>query len=161
MKYANGLKKQEKQIQLVIFHIRDEEFGIPIDEIQEIIKMGNITPIPDAPKFIKGIVNVRGDIVTTIDMKIKFSIPGKQDGNGRHIVIIKQNNNLYGLLVDEVTEVLRIDEKEIKPPPNLVQDIKHDYVKGVVVYDHRLLILLNLEKVLSEGDVHEKNIDRG
>jgi purine-binding chemotaxis protein CheW len=141
----------EKISQLVIFHIGTEEFGVPIGEIQEIIKMSNITPIPDAPEFIKGIINVRGDIVTVIDLKTRFSIHQKQSSI-KHIVITKQYENLFGLIVDEVTEVLRISKDEIKFPPTLSSKIKKDYFSGVIVFDNRLIILLDLAKILSEEE---------
>lgn len=151
---ANAYEKSEngKIIQLVVFHVRDEEFGVPIEEIQEIIKVNNITPIPDTPAFIKGIINVRGDIVTTIDMKVRFDIRGKKTSNARHILITKQNDSLFGMMVDEVTEVLRINENEIKPPPAMIAEIEKDYVKGIVVYEERLLIILDLSKVLSQEE---------
>lgn len=140
---------QEKLTQLVVFHVRDEEFGVPIEEIQEIIKAGNITPVPDAPNFIKGIINVRGDIVTTIDMRTRFALGETKNELSRHIIITKQNENLFGLMVDEVTEVLRISDKDIKPPPALITQVEKDYVNGVVIYGGRLVILLDLSKVLS------------
>lgn len=149
---ANEKSEKGKIIQLVVFHVRDEEFGVPIEEIQEIIKVNNITPIPDTPAFIKGIINVRGDIVTTIDMKVRFGIRGKKLSNSRHILITKQSESLFGLMVDEVTEVLRINENEIKPPPAMIVEIEKEYVKGIVVYEERLLIILDLSKVLSQDE---------
>lgn len=150
----NGSEKQNKEhlIQLVVFHIEDEEFGVPIDDIQEIIKVGTITPIPDMPDFIRGVINVRGDIVTTIDIKSRFSIPEKRKSSSRHVMITRQKDCLFGLIVDEVTEVLRIDEKEIKPPPSMIAQIDKAFVEGIVPYEERLLILLDLTKVLSEQE---------
>lgn len=148
------IAKTDQIIQLVIFHIRDEEFGVKIEDILEIIKVGHITSIPNTPKFIKGIINVRGDIVTTIDMKERFSIRGTES-TPRHIVITRQNDCLFGLMVDEVTEVLRIEEREIKPAPPLIAAIHKEYVKGVVIYENRLLILLDLSHVLSQEEFNK------
>jgi len=151
---SNSIEKTNKEhlIQLVVFHIQDEEFGVPIEDIQEIIKVGTITPIPDTPEFIRGVINVRGDIVTTIDIKSRFAITRKKDNIARHVMITRQNDCLFGLIVDEVTEVLRIDEKEIKPPPTMIKQIDKAYLKGIIVYEERLLILLDLARVLSEQE---------
>lgn len=143
---------QEKIIQLVIFYISNEEFGVPIEEIQEIIKYVNITPIPDVPDFIKGIINVRGDIVTVIDLKSRFSIQ-KKSSAAKHIIITKQYDNFFGLIVDEVTEVLRISESEIKFPTALnSKKIRREYLNGVVVVEERLIVLLDLSQILSEEE---------
>lgn len=148
----NDLAKEEQMIQLVIFHIQNEEFGVHIDEIQEIIKLEKITPIPDAPKFIKGIINVRGDIVTTIDMNERLFLKQGKDLASRHIVITKQNNNIFGLVVDEVTEVLKINMNEIKSANNLISQVHQDYIRGTLVADGRLVIILDLSKILSESE---------
>lgn len=147
--------KEDRVIQLVVFHILDQEFGVAIEDIREIIKMGLITPIPDSPKFIKGIINVRGDIVTAIDMKSLFSIRDSNRNISRHIVITKQHDNLFGLMVDEVTEVLRIKESEIKPKPSVGVNINQDYLSGVLVFENRLILLLNLSLVLSTVELNQ------
>lgn len=144
--------KEEQMTQLVIFHIQDEEYGVPINEIQEIIKLDKITPIPDSPEFIKGIINVRGEIVTTIDMKERFFIKNKRKTPSRHIVITKQKNNTFGLVVDEVTEVLKVNKNEIKDKPSSMSQINQAYVKGVYVEAERLVLVLDLAKILSNEE---------
>lgn len=146
---------EENIIQLIIFHVGAEEFGVPIGEILEIIKINNITPIPDVPAFIKGIINVRGDIVTVIDLKSRFNILTSTNENAKHIVISKQHDNLFGLMVDEVTEVLRVNKNEIKMPPTLSSKVQKEYFNGVVILDERLIILLDLKKVLSEKELEQ------
>lgn len=159
---AGELAQEDQMIQVVIFHIRDEEFGVPIDEIQEIIKLDKVTPIPDSPKFIKGIINVRGEIVTTIDMKERFFMKSKSSILPRHIVITRQDSNIFGLVVDEVTEVLKVNKNEIKSNPAVISKMNQDYVKGVMVSEDRLIIILDLSKILSEqelsklSDIHKK-----
>lgn len=139
--------------QLIIFRVSKEEFGVPIEAVQEIIKFENTTPIPDAPSFIKGLINVRGEIVTVIDVRDRFSLPCLTQGISKHIVITKQRENLYGLMVDEVIEVLRIQDTDIKPPPAIMTNVQQEYVNGIVTYDERLIILLNLGEVLSEKEM--------
>jgi purine-binding chemotaxis protein CheW len=147
-----GREDEVKVAQLIIFHLGDEEFAAKIAEVREIIKTGAITPIPDAPDFIKGIINVRGDIVVTIDPKTLFSL-AENDVACKHVVITEQEKNIFGLMVDEVTEVMRIPETEIKPPPELLTALREEYVRGVVTLENRLIILLDLSRVLSDDEL--------
>lgn len=147
---SEGVLADDKTvIQLIVFRAGNEEFGVNIDAVREIIKMSMITPIPESPDFIKGIVNVRGEIVTTIDIKSRFDLQQTEDVEAKHIVVTKQEDNLFGLIVDEVIEVLRIMKKEIKSTPNLIDKINEKYIKGIISHDNRLIILLDLEQVLS------------
>src|SRR3984957_391171 len=144
-------REQEQQIvQLIVFHLEDEEFGVPISEVREIIATGPVTPIPNSPKFIVGVINVRGEVPVVIDLKERFSLRKKKEIESKHIVLTEQDKNLFGLLVDEVTEVLRVEENTITKAPDLVTKIHEDYVKGVLTIDNRLILLLDLAKVLSE-----------
>lgn len=135
-------------VQLIVFHVGEEEFAVPIGGVREIVRAGPVTPIPDSPDFIKGLINVRGDIVATIDLKNRFSLSAEAV-ESKHVLITQQEENLFGLLVDEVTEVLRIPQTEIKPPHKLMTKIHEEYVSGVVTHEGRLIILLNLAQVLS------------
>ena len=147
-------KEQEQQIvQLIVFHLEDEEFGVPISEVREIIATGPVTPIPNSPKFIVGVINVRGEVPVVINLKERFSLRKKKEIESKHIVLTEQDKNLFGLLVDEVTEVLRVEENTITKAPELVTRIHEDYVKGVLTIDNRLILLLDLAKVLSEEDL--------
>lgn len=145
-------KDKLQLMQLIVFRVGDEEFGVPIEAVQEIIKIGLITPIPDSPEFIKGLINVRGDIVAVIDVRARFFL-STHDDFPKHIIIAKQNGNLFGLMVDEVIEVLRVQESEVKPPPQLMTKIHEEYVHGVLTHEGRLIILLDLNQVLSEEEL--------
>ncbi|MHB1948045.1 MAG: chemotaxis protein CheW [Gammaproteobacteria bacterium] len=140
-------------IQLIVFRAGNEEFGVKIEEVREIIKLVNVTPIPESPDFIKGIINVRGEIVTAIDIRSRFSLPMTEEIESKHIVVIKKDENLFGLIVDEVIEVLRIQRKEIKSAPPLIDRINEKYVDGIISHEERLIILLNLDRVLSQQDL--------
>jgi len=140
-------------IQLIVFRAGNEEFGVKIEEVREIIKLGSVTPIPESPDFIKGIINVRGEIVTAIDIRSRFSLPIAEEIESKHIVVTKKDENLFGLIVDEVIEVLRIQGKEIKPAPSLIDSINEKYVDGIISHEDRLIILLNLDRVLSQQDL--------
>ncbi|MBU2437502.1 MAG: chemotaxis protein CheW, partial [Candidatus Omnitrophica bacterium] len=136
-----------KIIQLIIFQLGDEEFGTDIDQVREIVRLGPITPIPDSPDFIKGVTNVRGEIAVVIDLKRRFFLRMKKNIEEKHIIITEQENNLFGLMVDEVSEVLRIPETDIKATPELVTRIDRVYINGVLTLENRLIIMLDLRKV--------------
>ncbi len=144
---------ETKIVQLIVFRLGDEEFGVEIGEVREIIRTGTVTPIPDSPGFIKGVINVRGEIVATIDLKTRFLLPTDKGAESRHTIITEQEKNVFGLMVDEVTEVLRIPETEVKAAPELVTKIHQEYVSGVVTMSNRLIILIELAKVLSEEEL--------
>ena len=144
--------KGGKIIQLIVFNLGDEEFSAEISQVREIIRAGVITPIPDSPEFIKGVTNIRGEIGVVIDLKARFFLPVKKEVESKHIVITAQEKNLFGLMVDEVTEVLRIPGREIKRTPDLVTRIDRTYVSGMITLENRLIIMLDLTKVLSEEE---------
>ena len=145
--------KEGNIIQLIIFRLGDEEFGVAIKQIREIIKVGSITLIPDSPDFIKGITNVRGEISVLINLKARFFLEEEKELPSKHIIITEQKKNLFGLMVDEVTEVLRMPEREIKATPELVTRIDRIYISGVITLENRMIMLLDLSKVLSDEEL--------
>lgn len=140
-------------VQLIIFKLGKEEYGVNIDQVRDIVRTGVITPIPDSPDFIRGVTNVRGEIAVVIDPRERFFLSTKKVNGERHIVMTVQEKNLLGLIVDEVTEVMRIPETEISPTPDLVTRIEKTYVSGMVTTDNRLITLLDLNKVLLQEDL--------
>jgi len=146
-------EEEGKIIELIVFDLGDEEFGADIDQVREIITVEKITSIPDSPNFIRGVTNVRGEIAVVIDLAARFSLPRKSEVENKHIVITEQEKNLFGLMVDGVTEVQRIPEKDIKATPKLVTRIDRIYISGVLTLENRLIILLDLAKVLLEQEL--------
>jgi len=146
-------RKEGKIIQLVVFNLGDEEFGASIDQIREIIRTRVITPIPNSPDFIDGLTNVRGEIAVVIDLKERFFLRKKKETKEKHIIMTEQDKNLFGLKVDEVTEVLRIPETEIKVAPELITKVDTDYLRGVLTLEDRMIIMLDLKRVLSEDEL--------
>ncbi len=140
-------------IQLIIFNLGEEEFGVRIDEIREIIETKDITSIPDSPEFIKGLTNVRGEIVAAIDLRARFFLIEEKDYESKHIIITEQEKNLFGVMVDEVTEVMRLPEANIKMAPDIITRMNRKYVNGLITLEDRLIILLDLKKVLSEEEL--------
>lgn len=145
--------EEAKVIQLVVFNLGEEEFCVDINQVREIIRISAVTPIPDSPDFIRGIINVRGEVVSVIDLKVRFFLHPKKEAEAKHIIISEQEKNLFGLMVDEVTEVLRIPETRIQSTPGIVTRIEEKYMAGVVTLENRLIIQLDLSKVLSEEEL--------
>lgn len=153
-------KQEGKVVQLIVFHLGDEEFGVDIDQVREIIRAESVTPIPDSPDFIRGVTNVRGEIAVVIDLRKRFSLRSKE-ASEKHIVMTEQDKNLFGLMVDEVSEVFRIPEDAIKTAPELVTRIDRVYISGVLTLENRLIIMLDLSKVLSEDELAKIGEIRG
>ena len=154
-KKAREAREQGNIIQLIVFDLGDEEFGADIAQVREIMKKGAVTPIPDSPDFIKGVTNVRGEIAVVIDLKSRFFLRKKNEAGEKHIIMTEQDKNLFGLVVDEVSEVLRIPEAEIKATPELVTRIDRIYISGVLTLENRLIMVLDLQKVLSEEELEK------
>ncbi len=140
----------EELIQLVSFKLGDEEFGVNIQKVKEINRMIQITKVPNAPSFVKGVVNLRGSIMPIIDLRKKLNMPQKEDDNNTRIIILDLENKTIGFIVDEVSEVLRISNSILEPPPDMVGGVDTDYITAVAKLENRLLILLDIEKVLEE-----------
>ena len=150
-----GAKEAVKTIRLVVFNLGDEEFGVDIDQVKAIMRTIPITPIPDSPDFIKGVSNVRGEIAVMIDLRSRLFLPAKKEMESKHIVMVEQEKNLFGLIVGEVTGILGIPETEIKTTLELVTGIDRVHISGVITYKDRLIIVLDMTKMLSEKELAE------
>lgn len=150
-------KPKGKEIQLVIFRLRDEEFGADIASVLEISRLLDITHIPEAPGFIEGVINLRGQVIAVVDLARQFGLGGQKElPKTARIVIVEVGDETVGLIVDEVPEVLRIAEEDVGPTPEIIStEIKRDYIKGVGKLGERLVILLDLNKVLAPHEVKQ------
>lgn len=141
--------------QLVGFVIGEELFGVDILSVQEIIRDTTITPIPDAPDFLEGVINLRGNIIPVIDLRkrLKLVQTAKINPEG-WIVILAVEGRMTGFVVDRVTKVLNVPADSIKPPPDIVvAGLKSQYIQGVCKLDQRLLILLNFSRILMVDEI--------
>lgn len=140
--------------QLVIFAIGIEEFGVEIMNVQEIIRMTNITRIPQAPGYIRGVINLRGRIIVVINLNVVMGMQNKEQDENTRIIVASIDDTVMGFVVDSVSEVIRMPEKNVEPAPAAIASrIGTDYVLGVGKLDNRLLILLNLDKILGKKDM--------
>lgn len=139
-------------LQLVSFRLCQEEYGIEITKVQEIILMGDITRVPQTPDYIKGLINLRGTVIPIIDLRRRFSLPEEPAGDETRIMVVNVRGKTIGIIVDAVSEVLRIARDQIAPPPPTVAGLGREYLTGLVKLDKRLLILLDIDQILdAEG----------
>ncbi|MFP4672107.1 MAG: chemotaxis protein CheW [Desulfohalobiaceae bacterium] len=143
---------RKDMLQLVSFKLKDEEFGVDILQVQEIIRMQEITHVPNAPDFVEGVINLRGRVIPIVDLRKRFGLESQEHGSATRIIVVMIGQVTVGLIVDEVSEVLRIPENTVEPPPPIVAGIESDYIKGVGKLEDRLLILLDLNKILSREE---------
>ena len=148
----------EAETQLVVFRLGNEEYGVDIQQVREIIKVTDVTRVPKAPEFIEGVINLRGQITPVMDLRMRLDLPESQKGEDTRIIITELEKNSVGMIVDSVSEVLRISEKNIDPTPTISTDVGVEFIKGVGKLGDRLLILLDLMKVLSKKE--EKQLEK-
>jgi purine-binding chemotaxis protein CheW len=137
------------ETQLVVFKLGTEEFGVDIAQVREIIRVGDITRIPGAPRYVDGVINLRGQVTTVINLRNRLGLEGKDmDGNAR-IMILEVNKNVIGVIVDSVTEVKNLAATQIEALPEaLSTTVSSKYIQGVGKLEGRLLILVDLKQVI-------------
>ncbi len=144
--------------QLVVFGLGKEEFGIDISRVREIVRLQNITAIPQSMDFVEGIVNLRGQIVPIVDLCKRFRVVNSSstEESARRIIVVNMAEQNIGVLVDGVSEILRIPDESIEPtPPIVASGISSDFIRGVAKVENRLIIVLDLDRIFS---VEEKAV---
>ncbi|KHK00321.1 chemotaxis protein CheW [Desulfovibrio sp. TomC] len=144
-----AITKQENELlQLVTFAIGEEEFGIDILKVQEIIRTMAITKVPNSPPHVEGVINLRGKVIPVIDLRSRFMMESRPHDRQTRIIVIDLHEVIVGFVVDGVSEVLRIQSSTVEPPPPVVAGVESEYIKGVGKLENRLLILLDLDKLI-------------
>jgi purine-binding chemotaxis protein CheW len=141
--------ESEELLQLVSFNIDNEEFGIDILKVEEIIRVISITKIPNAPDFIEGVINLRGKVIPIIDLRTRLNRIRKEHDNNTRVIVVEVSGITVGFIVDSVREVLRIPKNITEPPPSIVTGVNSEYITAIGKLEDRLLILLDLDKVLN------------
>ena len=142
----------DELLQLVSFKIGDEEFGVDILKVQEINRMLEVTRVPNAPEFVDGVINLRGKVIPIIALRRRFGMARKEHDKNTRIVVVELDGKIVGFVVDAVSEVLRIPRSVTELPPPIVAGIEAEYITAVGKLEDRLLILLDLEKVLTVAE---------
>ena len=147
-------KQDDELLQLVTFSIGEEEFGVEILTVHEIIRTMEITKVPRAQDFVEGVINLRGKVIPIIDLRRRFGLDSKAHDKHTRFIVIDISNMIVGFVVDSVSEVLRIPASTVEPPPPVVAGLEtSEYLSGVGKLQDRLLILLDLDKLLSSKDM--------
>jgi purine-binding chemotaxis protein CheW len=139
-------------LQLVSFKIGNEEFGVNILNVQEINKMTQITKVPNAPEFVEGVINLRGRVIPVINLRTRLKLEKKESDKDTRIIVVDIEKNTVGFIVDGVSEVLRIPVSITEAPPEIVAGVDSEFIKSVGKLEDRLLILIDLDKILSNKE---------
>ncbi len=145
-------KTVEQEKQLVVFDLYNEEFGLEITQVREIIKLPSITKLPHVSDYVKGVTNIRGEIIPIISLRKRFSITEEENTSETRVIIVDISDNQVGFIVDAVTEVMRIPASAIEPPPTNIAGLNKNYLKGVAKVEQRLIILLEVNKILTSSE---------
>ena len=145
---------EENLIKLVTFFLKNEEYGLPISQVQEINRVTEITKVPNSPEHVKGVINLRGRIVPVIELNLRLNLGETELDKNSRIVLVEYGPKVLGLMVDSVAQVLNISPDQIEDAPEEVLQISENFVKGIGKIDDRMIILLELEKVIQS---HEDN----
>ena len=140
---------QRDEQQLVVFDLADEGYGVDISAVREIIRLQEITHVPRTPEFVEGVINLRGKVIPVIDLRKRFGLAVEAESQDNRIVVVDIGDQDIGVVVDAVTEVLRIPTDSVEPPASVITTADSDYLLGIAKLDSRLIILLDLQKVLS------------
>ena len=148
---SNATKNtDDPMLQWVTFRLDGETYGINVMQVQEVLRYNEIAPVPGAPAYVLGIINLRGNVVTVIDTRHRFGINSAEITEQTRIVIIEAENNVVGILVDAVAEVVYLRQSEIETAPSVGNDESAKFIQGVCHKNNQLLILVELDKLLTE-----------
>jgi purine-binding chemotaxis protein CheW len=133
----------------VVFQIGENSYSVPLAEVSQIIRYENVTDVPTAPAFVDGVINVGGEVIPVVNLRIRFSLPRKEITRRNRVIIVQKHDIRYGILVDAVREILDLDPDSIAPEAAAVFGMKSEFVRGIVKIREYLLVLLDIFKVLS------------
>jgi purine-binding chemotaxis protein CheW len=142
-----------KDLHIVGFRVGTETFGVAIQNVHEIVRMMDITSVPDTPDYIEGVINLRGKIIPVVDLRKRFGEKQITPSKKNRILVAEVGSKMVGLVVDAASEVLKIPPSEVDPPPNVFQEGELNYVTGVGKLGNRLVILVDLAKVMQRGEL--------
>ncbi|MCL2913153.1 chemotaxis protein CheW [Shewanella corallii] len=144
--------KEDAVLQWVTFHLDNETYGINVMQVQEVLRYTEIAPVPGAPHYVLGIINLRGNVVTVIDTRSRFGLPSTEVDDSTRIVIIEAEKQVIGILVDSVAEVVYLRSSEIDNTPNVGTEESAKFIQGVSNREEELLILVDLDKLLTDEE---------
>src|SRR5512135_850410 len=156
---TQGLKRVKtlEGKKFLTFLMANEKYGLEILKVREIIGIMDVTPVPTTPAFVRGVINLRGKVIPVVDLRLKFGMEAKEDTQRTCIIVVhlarEGQEMIMGIIVDEVSEVLDIDQDQIEPPPSFGADIKTDFILGMGKVNQRVVTMLDIDRVLSEREI--------
>jgi purine-binding chemotaxis protein CheW len=145
-------REEPKELHLVTFNL-GEEYGVPISQVQEIVRIGGITMVPNSPSYMEGVINLRGRVLPVLNLRKRLNLSGREMSNASRIIVTEVGTKVIGLLVDAVSHVIKIPADFVEPAPEEILEIDTDYITGVGKLQDRIIILLDLEKLLRREKV--------
>ncbi|ATY85006.1 chemotaxis protein CheW [Kyrpidia spormannii] len=145
----------DREVKVIVFQLATEEYGVEVSQVLSIERVQKITRVPRTPAFVKGVINLRGVVTPIIDLRARFGLPEVEYTDDTRIVVVAVGEMEVGLVVDAANDVIDVPMSRVDPPPAVVGGVKADYLRGVAKLDDRLLVLLNLDRVLSVQEVAE------
>ena len=142
-------------LQWVTYQLEDEVYGINVMQVQEVLRITEIAPVPGAPSYVLGIINLRGSVVTVIDTRSRFGLMPKESDDLSRIIIVEVNGNVIGMLVDSVAEVVYLHQSEIDTAPSVSNDDSSRFIQGVCSRENYLLIIVDVDKFLTEEEISD------
>ena len=149
---AQKTTSEDPILQWVTFHLAGETYGVNVMQVQEVLRYTEIAPVPGAPNYVLGIINLRGNVVTVIDTRNRFGLASGEVNDNTRIVIIEAEGHVIGILVDSVAEVVYLRQSEIETAPNVGNDESAKFIQGVCHKNDELLILIELDKLLTDTE---------
>jgi purine-binding chemotaxis protein CheW len=146
-KHSHTLTRDQDQ--LISFVVGGEDYGIDIQRVKEVIRIREITKLPKCPVFVKGVINLRGDVIPIIDLREKFGLPHEEYTDMTRVIVVEVDEKSIGMVVDSVSHVIRLSEDEIEPPPPLIGGLSSEFIRGVGKLGENLIILLDIDSILT------------
>lgn len=143
-------KNPDEILQLVTFTLGSEEYAVDILKVQEINRMKEITRVPNSPNYVEGVVNLRGKVIPVVSLRLKFGLAAKESDDRARIMIMEIVGITMGLIVDSVSEVLRIPSSIVEPPPPMATSVSSEFIKGIAKLEDRLIILLDMDRLVGK-----------
>ena len=157
---SGGVRRDGKGSQVVSFRLGEEEFGVDIMTVQEIILLGCITQVPEVPEHVLGVINLRGNVIPILNLRRRFGMADRAPDDSTRIVVMNLGGRTVGVVVDGVSEVLRLSEDDLSPAPASLSGAGKEYINGLAKRGERLLILLDMARLLGGGELGDTDIAR-
>lgn len=149
----SDMKTVETEMKAIVFQLKDEEYGVDVHQVRSIERLQEITRVPRTPSFVKGVINLRGVVTPVIDLRSRFELDETEPTDETRIIIVNANDLEVGMIVDSANDVIDVPASAVEQAPKVVGGIDAEYLDGVAKLERRLLILLNLEKVLNPEEI--------